>query len=337
MIYFAIAIGSPSSFAAEGFELLAGIVGAAVVIAILIAAIVVVTLAVLRIPPLRVAIRVRLQSRGRVPERLSWLAGTALHMEAFGGSPKAGDPAAVTAMLGAQLGGAGVRRPLPGVDLATTPYRTSSVLDDIAEAVKGLPRGTALAALIKVGQKLLPRYDMYLTGYLLQSPQRGSGLVLSIVTDAGTVTSSGALWADILEPRLGWPEPGYGAAPKTHADARTAGGDGGSGPPTAAAPLSVVLETPRPITGRPRATSCAWRSPAPCGCSTSSSTSSVRQIPSTCIRTAGAAPPSSRLRSTTKARVRTATCGPCTRSRWTATRTISRRFSTWPCSSCTPA
>jgi hypothetical protein len=231
VIYLAIAIGSLSSFAAEGFELLAGVVGAAVVIAILIAAIVVATLAVLRIPPVRVAIRARLQRRGRVPEGLSWLAGTALHMEAFSGSPKAGDPAAVTAVLGAQLGGAGVRRPLPGVDLATTPYRTSSVLDDIAEAVKGLPRGTALAALIKVGQKLLPRYDMYLTGYLLQSPQRGSGLVLSIVSDAGTVTSSGALWADILEPRLGWPEPGYGAAPKTHADPRTAGGDGGSGPP----------------------------------------------------------------------------------------------------------
>jgi hypothetical protein len=188
------------SFAGGGFELLTEIAAAAVFVLIVIAVVVVIALAILRAPPLRRRIRSRTQRWSEVPGWLSWLAGTALHMDKFSASPEVGDPEAVATMLGAQLSGAGARRPLAGVDLATTPYRTSSVLDDIAETVKGLPNGQVLAALIKLGQKLLPRSDLYVRGYLLSSPERGAGLVLSIVSDAGQVASSGTLWADVLEP-----------------------------------------------------------------------------------------------------------------------------------------
>jgi hypothetical protein len=188
------------SFAGGGFELLTEIAAAAVFVLIVIAAVVVIALAILRAPPLRRRIRSRTQRWSEVPGWLSWLAGTALHMDKFSASPEVGDPEAVATMLGAQLSGTGARRPLAGVDLATTPYRTSSVLDDIAETVKGLPNGQVLAALIKLGQKLLPRSDLYVRGYLLSSPERGAGLVLSIVSDAGQVASSGTLWADVLEP-----------------------------------------------------------------------------------------------------------------------------------------
>jgi len=208
----ASALASLSSFSSHLFGWLVDLAGAAVAVSTALALVVVVVLLVLRAPPVRERIRCRLQRKGEVPWYLSWLAGTALHVEAFKGSDGAGDPEAVHAVLSAQLSGAGVRRPLAGVDLATTPYRTGSVLEDIGEAVKGLPRGKALAALIKLAQKLLPRYDLYVQGYLLQSPERGSGLVLNIISDAGQVNSSGTLWADILEPYSD-PPPVSGEAP----------------------------------------------------------------------------------------------------------------------------
>ena len=189
-----------ASFAGRGFDRLTTIAETAVFLATAIAVVTVIALVLMRWPPLRRRIRVCAQRHEEIPWWLSWVAGTALHLGAFTASPGAGDAQALAAVLSAQLGGAGVRRPLAGVDLAATPYRTSSALEDISEAVKGLPNGKALAALIKLGQKLLPRSDLYLTGYLLSSPERGAGLVLSIVSDSGQVRSSGTLWSDILEP-----------------------------------------------------------------------------------------------------------------------------------------
>ncbi len=215
-----------SSFPGSGWELLLEVSAIAVLVLTGIALVVVIVLAILRLPPLRAL--VRSWARGRdVPIWLSWVAGTALHLDTFTASPEVGDASAVAAVLGAQLGGAGVRRPLAGVDLATTPYRSTSVLENIAEAVKGLPKGQALAALIKLGQQLLPRDDLYLRGYLLESPHRGAGLVLSIVSDRGQVTSSGTLWADILEPcKL---TPGGGGAGAGAAGAGAAGAGGAAG------------------------------------------------------------------------------------------------------------
>jgi hypothetical protein len=190
---------SLSAKTATWFERLGTLTAFAVLVLTALAVVVVIALAIVRLPPLRALVH-RL-ARGRdVPVSLSWLAGTSLHMDTFEASPDAGDQKAVAAVLAAQLGGAGVRRPLGGVDLATTPYRSASVLDNISEAVKELPEGRALAALIKLGQQLLPRDDVYLRGYLLNSPERGAGLVLNLVSDTGQVQSSGTLWADLLEP-----------------------------------------------------------------------------------------------------------------------------------------
>jgi hypothetical protein len=218
-----------SSFPGSGWELLLEVSAIAVLVLTGIALVVVIVLAILRLPPLRAL--VRSWARGRdVPIWLSWVAGTALHLDTFTASPEVGDASAVAAVLGAQLGGAGVRRPLAGVDLATTPYRSTSVLENIAEAVKGLPKGQALAALIKLGQQLLPRDDLYLRGYLLESPHRGAGLVLSIASDRGQVTSSGTLWADILEPCRPTPAPGGdGAGAGAAVAAAGAAGAGGAG------------------------------------------------------------------------------------------------------------
>ena len=175
---------------------------AAVVVATAIALLVVVVLAIVRLPPIRSGIHVL--ARGReVPLWLRWLAGTALHIDTFTASPGAGDEKAVAAVLEAQLGGTGVRRPLSTVDLATAPYRSSSVLDTIADTVKDLPEGQTLGMLLKLVQQLLPREDLYLRGYLLKSSERGAGLVLSLASDTGDVRSSGILWADILEPHDG--------------------------------------------------------------------------------------------------------------------------------------
>jgi hypothetical protein len=193
----------PASFASSVLGWLIAFAEAAVVLALALGVVTVIALVILRWPPLRGKIREQVRKRAEPPRWLSWLAGTALHLGAFTASPEAGDAQALAAVLSAQLGGAGARRPMAGVDLATTPYRTSSVLEDIAEAVKGLPNGKALAALIKLAQKLLPRGDLYLTGYLLRSSERGAGLVLSIVSDSGHVKSSGILWSDILEPAGG--------------------------------------------------------------------------------------------------------------------------------------
>jgi hypothetical protein len=214
-----------SSFPGSGWELLLEVSAIAVLVLTGIALVVVIVLAILRLPPLRAL--VRSWARGRdVPIWLSWVAGTALHLDTFTASPEVGDASAVAAVLGAQLGGAGVRRPLAGVDLATTPYRSTSVLENIAEAVKGLPKGQALAALIKLGQQLLPRDDLYLRGYLLESPHRGAGLVLSIASDRGQVTSSGTLWADILEPCRPTPAPGGAGAGAAGAAVGAAGAAG---------------------------------------------------------------------------------------------------------------
>lgn len=216
-------VASSPSFPGSGWELLLEVSAIAVLILTSIALVVVIVLVILRLPPLRAWVRRR--ARGHdVPIWLSWVAGTALHLDTFTATPEVGDPLAVAAVLSAQLGGAGVRRPLAGVDLATTPYRSTSVLENIAEAVKGLPKGQALAALLKLGQQLLPRDDLYLRGYLLESPHRGAGLVLNIVSDRGEMTSSGTLWADILEPCRPAPMPGEaGPAGAAEAEAARAG------------------------------------------------------------------------------------------------------------------
>lgn len=131
---------------------------------------------------------------------IAWAVATTVKIEDFKGSGDKEGPDMTRAITGL-LPVVPARRSTR-LEVALTPFAGKSALGEVTEAISGAPHGKAVAAVLSIARRLVPRKQLHVTGSVLSSDARGPGLALEIATDAGDVVEAETLWAKDFDPSL---------------------------------------------------------------------------------------------------------------------------------------
>lgn len=136
-----------------------------------------------------------------------WLTDSSLRIQTFTGDVTNMDAAAISGAMAGLLPEIGsptrIGQAVPlDPRLETVPFAATHVAEDIEKALSDAPYGKAAAALVSLLDRVLPRERLRVAGILLDSPQRGPGLTVTIARINGVTIGSEIIWSSDFDPAI---------------------------------------------------------------------------------------------------------------------------------------